>query len=98
MPDTGEDREIKQRVNAKEAVRVSQSKKLLQKSKKDEPYLKQISWFWAWAFAPRCPSPSKLVWRSNEGSPSTSIWKPARLASSQPAMSPGGPIHIPGNE
>ena len=35
MPDTGEDREIKQRVNAKEAVRVSQSKKLMQKSKKD---------------------------------------------------------------
>jgi hypothetical protein len=36
MPDTGEDREIQRRVNAKEAVRVSQSKKLLQKSKKDE--------------------------------------------------------------
>lgn len=36
MPDTGEDREIKQRINAKEAERVSQSKKLLQKSKKDK--------------------------------------------------------------
>jgi hypothetical protein len=36
MPDTGEDREIQRRVNAKEVVRVSQSKKLLQKSKKDE--------------------------------------------------------------
>ena len=36
MPDTGEDREIQRRVNAKEAVRASQSKKLLQKSKKDE--------------------------------------------------------------
>jgi hypothetical protein len=35
MPDTGEDREIKQRVNAKEAVRVAQSKNLLQKTKKD---------------------------------------------------------------
>ena len=35
MPDTGEDREIKQRVNAKEAVGVSQTKKLLQKSKRD---------------------------------------------------------------
>ena len=31
MPDTGEDREIQRRVNAKEAVSVSQSKKLLQK-------------------------------------------------------------------
>jgi hypothetical protein len=36
MPDTGEDREIPRRVNAKEAVRASQSKKLLKKSKKDE--------------------------------------------------------------
>ena len=36
MADTGEDREIQRRVNAKEAVRVSQTKKLLQKSKKDE--------------------------------------------------------------
>ena len=36
MADTGEDREIQRRVNAKEAVRVSQSKKLFQKSKKDE--------------------------------------------------------------
>jgi hypothetical protein len=36
MPDTGEDREIQRRVNAKEAGRVSQTKKLLQKSKKDE--------------------------------------------------------------
>ena len=36
MPDTGEDREIPRRVNAKEAIRSSQSKKLLQKSKKDE--------------------------------------------------------------
>ncbi len=35
MPDTGEDREIKQRVNAKEALRVAQSKKLLLKTKKD---------------------------------------------------------------
>jgi hypothetical protein len=35
MPDTGEDREIKQRVNAKEALRVVQSKKLLLKTKKD---------------------------------------------------------------
>ncbi|MFZ1136832.1 MAG: hypothetical protein WAN69_17920 [Candidatus Korobacteraceae bacterium] len=35
MPDTGEDREIKQRVNAKEALRVAQSKKLLVKTKKD---------------------------------------------------------------
>jgi hypothetical protein len=35
MPDTGEDREIKQRVNAKEAVRVAQTKKLLVKTKKD---------------------------------------------------------------
>ena len=36
MPDTGEDREIQRRVNAKEAVRASQSKKLLQQSKNDE--------------------------------------------------------------
>jgi hypothetical protein len=36
MPHTGEDREIQRRVNAKEAVRVSQSQKLLQKSRKDE--------------------------------------------------------------
>jgi len=36
VPDTEEDREIQRRVNAKEAVRVSQAKKLLQKSKKDE--------------------------------------------------------------
>ncbi len=36
MPDTGEDREIKQRVNAKEAMRVAQSKKLLVKTKKDD--------------------------------------------------------------
>jgi len=36
MPDTGEDRELKQRVNAKEAERVSQSKKLFQKSKNDK--------------------------------------------------------------
>jgi hypothetical protein len=35
MPDTGEDREIKQRVNAKEALRVAQSKKLLLKTKRD---------------------------------------------------------------
>ena len=35
MADTGEDREIKQRVNAKEAVRVAQSKNLLRKTKKD---------------------------------------------------------------
>jgi hypothetical protein len=34
MPDTGVDREIQRRVNAKEAVRVSQSEKLMQK--KDE--------------------------------------------------------------
>jgi hypothetical protein len=31
MPDTGEDREIRQRVNAKEAEVVSESKKLLEK-------------------------------------------------------------------
>jgi hypothetical protein len=36
VPDTGEDREIKRRVNAKEAVRVSQAKKLIEKSKKDD--------------------------------------------------------------
>ncbi len=36
MPDTGEDREIQRRINAKEAVRSSQSKKLLQKTKMDE--------------------------------------------------------------
>ena len=36
MPDTGEDREIKQRVNAKEAVRVTQTRSLLQKTRKDE--------------------------------------------------------------
>ena len=35
MPDTGEDREIEQRVNAKEAVRVAESKRLSQKTKKD---------------------------------------------------------------
>ena len=34
MPDTGEDREIKHRVQAKEAVRVVESKKLLLKTKK----------------------------------------------------------------
>jgi hypothetical protein len=33
MPDTGEDREIRQRVNAKEAEVVSEAKKLWQKSK-----------------------------------------------------------------
>ena len=33
MPDTGEDREIKSRVNAREAELVSESKKLRQKSK-----------------------------------------------------------------
>src|ERR1019366_2514389 len=33
MPDTGEDREIQRRVNAKEAVRVSQSQKLLQRTR-----------------------------------------------------------------
>ncbi len=33
MPDTGEDREIRQRVNAKEAEIVSETTKLLQKSK-----------------------------------------------------------------
>jgi len=33
MPDTGEDREIKQRVNAKEAELVSESKKLIAKTK-----------------------------------------------------------------
>ncbi len=33
MPDTGENREIRQRVNAKEAEIVSESTKLLQKSK-----------------------------------------------------------------
>jgi hypothetical protein len=31
MPDTGEDREIRQRVNAKEAEVISESKKLLEK-------------------------------------------------------------------
>ena len=36
MPDTGEDREIKQRVNAKEAVRVAQTRTLLQKTGKDD--------------------------------------------------------------
>jgi hypothetical protein len=36
MPDTGEDREIKQRVNAKEAVRVAQTRKLLLKTKKND--------------------------------------------------------------
>lgn len=34
MPDTGEPREIKQRINAKEAEIVSQSKILLQRSKR----------------------------------------------------------------
>jgi hypothetical protein len=33
MPDTGEDREIKPRINAKEAEKVSESKTLLQRSK-----------------------------------------------------------------
>ena len=33
MPDTGEDREIRQRVNAKEAEVISESKKLVQKLK-----------------------------------------------------------------
>lgn len=33
MPDTGEDREIKSRVNAREAELISESKKLRQKSK-----------------------------------------------------------------
>lgn len=33
MPDTGEDREIRQRVNAKETEIVSESKKLVQRSK-----------------------------------------------------------------
>jgi len=33
MPDTGEDREIKQRIDAKEAQIETASKKLLQKSK-----------------------------------------------------------------
>ena len=33
MPDTGEDREIKSRVNAREAELISESKKLHQKSK-----------------------------------------------------------------
>jgi len=35
MPDTGEDREIKQRVNANEAEVIRESKKLMQKAKAD---------------------------------------------------------------
>jgi hypothetical protein len=53
MPNTGEDREIKQRVNANEAEVIRESKKLVQKAKADlNPQKKEPG---VWSRRPRKP-------------------------------------------
>jgi hypothetical protein len=52
MPDTGEDREIKQRVNANEAEVIREEKKLVQKAKADlNTQKKELD---AWSRRRRC--------------------------------------------